>query len=200
MPIIETPVVPITLLDAVNMILDSVGLAAIMSLVPADLDESAAEAIRQVGWASRSIQNKGWYFNTLDDYVFTPDVTSGEIVVPPNFSAVLRSRCTGYVKFTQRGGRLLDLKNNTFVWTQNVTAKVRQYVEFQDLPEAFRWYITAMAGKEYGKGRVPDSTKFRFSEDTLKTAREDAETWDALEGSANLAATSPHFGFMLWKG
>ena len=198
-----TPVVPMTLLDAVNQMLEAVSLASVNSLLPEHLDEKALEAIRHVGWQSRQVQlNKGvgWHFNTLDNYTLTPDI-EGHIDLPPHFTLVLPDirRTPEDVKFTKRGNRLFDLKNNTDVWTREVIAKVVQTLEFDQLPEPFRWYITAAAGRAFGLPRQPDSVTFRFSAETVQEALETAETFDAMEGGAYLGGTSQHVANMRRK-
>ena len=199
MPVITTPTVPISLLDAVNMLLEAVKLASVMSLVPADLDESAGEALRTMGWASREVQLKGWNFNTLDNFTLTPDI-SKNINLPANFTLVLPDRRTPTsIRFTKRGNRLFDLTKNTFEWERSFPVRVVQTLEFQELPEPFRWYVTAKAGRRFCIPRSPESPTFRFTEEMVRDAEREAEDFDALEGGANLKATSPHHAFMTRK-
>lgn len=201
MSITETPQVPITLLDAVNMMLDAVGQSPVNSLQPEDLNISAATAVTALGNTARSVQMTGWYFNTMDDYKLTPHPTTGEIILPANFVAVLRDpyRTPSNVAFTKRGNRLFNRRDNTFVWTTPITVRVRLILEYEELPEPFRWYIAAKAGRTWGLPRSPDSITFRFTAETVQDALEAAETYDADEGGADLRTQSPHFANMLRK-
>lgn len=199
MPVVETPTVPVSLLDAVNMLLEAVKLASVHSLLPEHMDEAAGEAVRTLGWASREVQLKGWHFNTLPDVTLQPNV-SGEIVIPPTFTLILPNGYTpASVSFTKRGNRMFDLRNNSYTWDRSLRVKVVETLEFADLPEPFRWFVTARAGRRFCLPRSPESPTFRFTEEIVKLAEMDAQDYDSREGGANLKATSPHHFYMTRK-
>lgn len=178
------------------MLLEAVKLASIMSLVPSEVDESAGEALRTIGWSSREVQLKGWNFNTLENYTLTPNIDK-QIFVPPNFTLVLPDwRTPTDIKFTKRGQRLYDLTKASFEWDRAFPVKVIQTLEFQDVPEPVRWFITARAGRRFGIPRSPESSTFRFTEEMVRAAEMEALDFDAAEGGANLKHTSPHHAYM----
>lgn len=142
-----TSLVPTTRLEAINELLESIGESPVNSasntgLVEADLAASRLDRI------SRQVQKRGWHWNTLKDYVIDPDV-NGYIQLP---SATMKVDTVGkdmHLDLVQRGSRLYDRDNNTFVINKSVTVEITLLLDFEDLPENARDFITMKAARKF---------------------------------------------------
>lgn len=138
-----TPTVPLTLLEAVNLMLAAVGTARITTLNAGQTNEEVQKAVNTINDVSIQTLSRGWYFNTDDAYPLTPSLTDGTITIPANVLSIdrvssfrrspppnsqgLAESMTRY--FTERGNsngpggstlrQLYDLQNSTFSWVAN---------------------------------------------------------------------------------
>jgi hypothetical protein len=166
---------PTTELGAVNTILLSVGSQPVSSL-----DSGISEAylaqltLHQV---NREIQKKGLNCNSEEEYPLTRDSSTGTITLPTN---TLRVDVTyPYVDAVQRGARLYNLEDHTFVWTQNAKADIVFFLSFDDLPEHVKHYVYIKAARKFQRNTVGSSELEGF------TARDELEAkTDFLEGEA----------------
>ena len=152
-----------TRLDAVNLILSSIGIAAIGSLSD-ESDDTSVAAEQQLDAADREAQAMGWWFNS---YCRTYDATSGEVLIP---STVLYVDAINGERYTVRGGRLMDLETGLFEFTSSVSLRVVEMVPFEELPEVARGFIIAKASRRYADRQLGDSTLSRFSRADEKEA------------------------------
>lgn len=205
-----TAIVPLTLLQAVNELLVSVGTARIMSLDTAAQDEEVATALQAISDVSVAVQTSGWHFNTDEDYPLQPNATDGSIAKPSNCVSVTVGRKSYNRFFTERQGKLYDLENHTYNWTTNVgTPAANQmplsdgnlYVNivwlfvFEDLPQAVRWYIMAKAANMWAVTRVPNMETYKFSESVLEDAYSAFVQYDQ-ESRSQAPSENPHYAAM----
>jgi hypothetical protein len=194
----ELTLTPTTLLDAVNALLNSVGLASVDSLLDADSNLDSKKAFEACSRASAQVQAAlGWYGST-EDYTIIPD-TNSEIMIPPNWLAVRPKRSSSTwanKKVTVRQGKLYDLTGHTFKFTSAVDLTVTQALAFEDLPQAFRWYVTCKAGRAFAVGTYPTSGTFKFTAEEELKAKAEALQEDEMLRDQNLPETSPHFACM----
>lgn len=125
---------PMTVLDAVNIILDNDGEAPIASLDETGFGESA-RALARLEEVSRSFQEEGWAFNTDLARKFSPDATK-EIVLPSNTLTVSPVYLSKGMAVIERGRKLYDLSNNTYQFNQPIYLNVVQMLDFEDMPSA----------------------------------------------------------------
>ena len=158
---------PRTELEAVNTILSMVGETPINSTGVSDLapGSQALNLLRQV---SRSVQSQGWYFNTREDVTLNPDV-NGRIIISANTLAIKPSSLTES-SFTIRSNYLYDISEETHVFPQSVRASLVVGLEFHELPETFREYITMLAGVRFTSRYSASDLMFRFSESEMREA------------------------------
>jgi len=139
-------------LEAVNTVLRMVGEAPVNSTDSGfGLAEQAEDLLLEV---SRKLQMENWSFNTDYSYKLLKD-NNGYIYVP---NTALRVEVNpfdypGY-EITQRGNRLYERRNNTFVFTQDIVADVTHALDWSDLPEHARRYIAVKAGRELQQGTI----------------------------------------------
>jgi len=138
--------VPITELDAVNILLAAVGEAAVSSLETATTVD-VTQAKNLISNINREVQQKGWHFNTEWDVVLSLDSDSR---IPLGTSVLSVYSPTKLTTIRGREGSpfLYDLDNNTFTWTASINDAVTiTLLDFEDIPQTARQYITTKAAR-----------------------------------------------------
>ena len=137
---------PTTDLEAINVLLASIGEPPINTLTGA-LKVDASMALNTLAEVSREVQSRGWYWNT-EDFTLSPD-SSGYITLPDNALRVIPIDNNARLEYIARGGRLYNKTKgkNTYVFASNIDVEIVLYLDFTDLPEAARRYITVRAGR-----------------------------------------------------
>lgn len=195
MAIVTTPTTPTTLMEAVNTLLDTIGQSQISSLLTADLKEDAKKAVGVLGRASRDMQKRGWEFNTERGRTLLPN-TDKHILLPTNCMSVLTVGEHRRVHVVQRGNRLYQPTKGTFEFDQSIKVDMVVLLEFDDLPEAARWYVACRAARVYANKQAFSPTAYQFSKEDEDRALIDLETYDAAMVDRSVAETNPHFKFM----
>lgn len=142
-------ITPQSELEAVNEILSSIGSSPVNSLED-DNNVDVINAKRILEGVSREIQSRGWWFNTLDNVHLDPEVegygNSRNYFVPcPN--SYIKFTSEGY-KLLRREGYFLDQLSNTMNFPEGLDLDTLvKLLDFQELPEAFRKYITVRAAR-----------------------------------------------------
>ena len=154
-----------TELSAVNLMLEAIQTAPISSFadpVPAEI-VSARNILEKV---SVAMQSKGWHFNTEHDFPLTPDLIDGFITVGLNIVRVDLDDAVygGDFDIVQRGQRLYDRKNRTFVFTKELKGEVVILLAFTELPESARAYIALRAARKFQQSLVGDTELDGFSQ------------------------------------
>jgi len=139
---------PTTSLEAVNILLESIGEAPINSLSADNIvDASIAKSVLEE--VSKDVQTEGWHFNTEIAYTLAFD-GDGYVTVPSNCLSVDANRTHHpLADVTQRGTRLYNRTDHTFVFTDAVYVDMIIGLAFEDLPEAARRYITTRAARVF---------------------------------------------------
>ena len=140
-------------LQAVNKALQMMGESPLNSLQGllglGNLAETTLDSV------SRKVQVEGWSFNTDYQMTLTRDSTTNEISVGTNVSRVVIDPYEYYdVDVVQRGSRLYDRKNNTYVFSIDLKADMTVILDWDDLPEHARVYIMTKAGKELQENMI----------------------------------------------
>ena len=151
-----TTLQPTTKLEAVNVMLTSIGEAPVNSLISGLEDAELAETILES--VNKETQSKGLIFNT--DLKVTLGLNAdNEIVLPTNYLRVdtrptLRSSSKDIV---ERGRKLYDRIANSYVFTSGVQVDAVILLDFTDIPEVARRYITIRSARIF-QDRVLSST------------------------------------------
>tara|TARA_R110002020_G_C16165895_1_gene763727 strand:- start:350 stop:955 length:606 start_codon:yes stop_codon:yes gene_type:complete len=158
--------VPITELDSVNILLAAVGEAAVSSLETATTVD-VTQAKNLISNINREVQQKGWHFNTEWDVVLSLDSDSR---IPLGTSVLSVYSPTKLTTIRGREGSpfLYDLDNNTFIWTTAINDAVTiTLLDFEDIPQTARQYITTKAARVFQEeivGQVSAETVNRQEE------------------------------------
>lgn len=152
---------PMTELEAVNLILETSGESPVNSLITSGVSEvSIAQDILHN--TSRNYQARGLYFNTEYKYPLSLD-TDGNIYLPYNTIKVDPIDRTK--RIIQRGTRLYDLENHTYIFTEVPEVEITFFLPFDELPQPVRNYVTVVAGREFQRKVVGSETINKLTEE-----------------------------------
>jgi hypothetical protein len=137
-----------TELDAVNVMLGTIGESPINSLDAATGVVDAVTARSILAEVSVQVQEEGWHFNTDFEFTLTP-ASDGNIYVPGNAIEVDTSAYSRDYDVAIRGNRLYDRNGKTYTFTESLKADITTLLEFNELPQAARHYITVRAARVF---------------------------------------------------
>lgn len=152
-------------LEAVNTILSAVGEPPINSL---DDQKNADAAIARniLGEINREVQAHGWHFNSQNEVDLTPADATKYIDLPENILRIDIADSTYDTRdVTQRGSRLFDRKDNTYEFTSVVKASVIYVLDWDEMPEPARRYVTVKSARVFQDRMVGSSAHHSFSQE-----------------------------------
>jgi hypothetical protein len=135
---------PTSKLEAVNILLSSVGEAPVNSLSSGLVDAEMAETLLES--TSRAVQSHGWHWNRELEVELLQD-TSGHVPLPGNTLLADVSNSETELDLIQRGLKFYNRKTHSFVVGSDLKANLTILLEFTDLPEAARRYITVRGAR-----------------------------------------------------
>ena len=139
-----------TKLEAVNIIISVIGEAPVNTITGVSLPVTAIQAISTLDETSKAVQSEGWHCNTEHEYELTPDSVTSKITLPQNtLKFDLDPQLYTDSDPVQRGLKLYDRKNHTEIWTKSVKGSITFELEFEDLPEQLRHYITVKSARVF---------------------------------------------------
>lgn len=141
------------LVEAQDYILGVLGSSPTGDITSLNPDAQAARtAISNV---KKTLQKKGWWFNTNHNVVMSPN-TDNEILLPSN---VLKIVPIGNQYIIQRGIKLYDSANNTYIITVDVTADQILNLGWDLLPVDMQDAVRYRAAAELCSTELEDSKK-----------------------------------------
>lgn len=146
---------PTSELDAVNIMLATIGEAPVSSLLStSNVDLVKAKAI--LNEVQRSVLKQGWDFNTDIRY---PLALDGDSKCPVPSDALSIDATYPSQAYVNRGGFLWDTLNHTAVLTHNpVYCDIVRMLAFDTLPEAARYYIAIRAARVFQRRALGDDS------------------------------------------
>ena len=172
-----------TKLDAVNTMLSAIGEAPVNSLSSGLVEAEIAETI--LNTVDREVQSQGWHFNTEYKKSFAQD-TNGEI---PLGNDILRADAhldANSKNLVQRGLRMYDRKNHTFAINEAVKLDVVAQLDFEDMPEVAKRYVTLKATRVFQDRVVGSNTLHDFQERDEQMALMELKEFDARSDDNNI--------------
>ena len=152
---------PTTKLEAVNIMLSSIGDAPVNSLTSGLVDAEMAETILDA--TSRDVQSQGWHFNTEINFTLA-QLASGEVPIPSNCLKVDQIAGQSARDLIQRGRKLYDRNNHTFIIGESVKVDMVLLLDFEELPEAARRFVTLKAARVFQDRAVGSAELHGFQE------------------------------------
>jgi hypothetical protein len=186
---------PTTELEAVNAMLAAIGESPINSLTqPGLVDAVIATTI--LGQVSREVQSRAWAFNSESEYPLARDV-DGNVYVPTNALRVsIANSMASRYDVVQRGRRLYDRENHTFVFTETLKVNLVSLLTFEDMPECARWYVTCRAARQFLDKMVGTAELHSFTQAdeqaalaVLKEFEGETNDYNVLTGSYDVFRT-----------
>lgn len=168
-------------LEAINEMLNAIGEGQVSTIDTGNAD--VHQCVRLLRDHSRKVQSKGWWFNREEDFIITPD-QDGRLVLPSNVLKVDVVDIDKYeYKLIQRGLHLYDPVGHTFFFTKPVTVQMIVGLDWGQLPQTARSYVTACAGLEFTDIDIANETRHVFTkarrdEAYLELLKEEAEASD----------------------
>lgn len=144
-----------TKLESVNEILGMAGLLPANSLETTRPDVLRAKTT--LDQVDRSVQSQGWHWNSQYNQTFSPNADS-QIALPGDVFEVsessgddspVRRYRDKLVDYQKRGGLLYNALSDTFTFTGDVKLNLIRKVDFDDIPQYAREYITKRAAREF---------------------------------------------------
>lgn len=150
-------------LDAINTMLTTIGESPINSLddISGVVDATIARSV--LNEVSVQVQEEGWHFNIDRNITLTPD-TSGNIYIPGNAIQVDASGYDELMDVAMRGTRLYDRDNHTYTFSKPVSCDIIYMLDWTDLPQAARHYITIRASRIFQQRTVGAVSLHSFTE------------------------------------
>lgn len=134
----------LTELDAINQILSAIGSDPVTTLEDST-DIDVINARRLLKDVSRQIQRQGWDFNKTTR-TYTPDENTHRIPWDDTIITLQSNDNNVYVK---RGKYLFDVTNDTYTFMEPLEVTVIYGVDFDDLPDCFKNYVTAKTAIDF---------------------------------------------------
>lgn len=173
-----------TKLQAVNEMLEAVGLPAVAALDTGGTSEEG-EAEATLDREVERILSRGWACNTIEERTFAPVTNIISMVGVLNFSGS---------KFGQhyviQHGRLIDPVNDKTTFTESVTlTNVVLLLTWDQIPQHVQQYIIASAVLSFVRYKRQDVQEDRRYAAKLVEAKSHAQTVDARQQDVNITET-----------
>jgi hypothetical protein len=170
---------PTTKIEAVNVCLTNIGEAPVASLVGLQVDAQVASSI--IDEVSREVQSNGWHWNT-EIHTISPNI-SNQILLPANTLRVDTAGKNKSVDVVQRGMKLYNRKDNTYTFSQTLDLHLTMVLDFDEIPEAARRYITMRSSRAFQERTLGSESLSKFNRSDEQQAwgllqHEEAETGD----------------------
>ena len=163
----------LTELDAVNQMLSAIGSDPVTTLDDST-DVDVINAQRLLSDVSRHVQRQGWDFNKTTK-TYMPDVNNHRIMWGTNILSFKSEDDNVYVK---RGNYVYDMTNDTYEFPKEIQATVIYGLDFEDLPDCFKEYITAKAAIDFQSRYFGDSSVSQDLQYALQIAYQDIVQYD----------------------
>jgi len=163
------PPTPLTALDAVNQMLQSIGQGRVNSLnTSSSVDAENAEVT--LANTTREVLSRGWWFNREYDYPLVASA-DGYLELPLNCLSFAPRR-DWQTFLVERARRLYDRVNHTFEFEPGYTVNgsIIWHLAFDDLPHTARQYIGRRAGREFQIGAVGADLLYKFTREMEQEA------------------------------
>ena len=163
-----------TELEAVNTMLSAVGEPPI-NYLDGQKNADAAIARNILTEISRDVQMQGWHFNTQRNVTLTPEsdtfITLSDNVVRVDIEYWTSGGTSDSRDITQRGNRLYNKTDNTYAFTKDVKATVVYLLDWTELPEPARRFVTVKAARIFQDRMVGSQAHHAFSREDEVRAR-----------------------------
>lgn len=177
-----------TELEAVNEMLAAISEAPVSNLNTDTIDD-ALIAHSVLLAVSKEIQNEGWHFNKDYDWAIS---VNGALKLPYPATAAHADPVDPTKDLVKRGLFFWDREERSFTYPAGTSIKfiVVWFLDFEDLPQAFRTWITMRAANRYVQQQLGDQGAVAYSRDELMMAMAHAKADDLRRSDSNILRSS----------
>lgn len=161
-----TPTQYQTKLDAVNLMLASIGQSPVNTL-SGSLPKDVSKAVVALDSALREVLTQGWSFNSDTEYEMTPD-GSDNIAIPANALQVDPTYGQDYVpryNSSLVGMYLYDRDQRVWTFSGDVKVNIVWAYDFEQVPQHARQYIATKAARKFQQGIMASAVLHQFTRD-----------------------------------
>jgi hypothetical protein len=160
----------LTKLQMVQRVSEMCGIGAPSSLDPTNTSSVYATIERFIDDHNRQLQNENrWSVSVEDNVTLTPDTVTGEITVPAGAMVTVSSMSDANRRIIQRGSKLYDLDNNTYVFERDLIVKVSYLYDVECIPEHLQSLVAARAAVQFTEYRL-DVPRYAVIQERRKEA------------------------------
>lgn len=149
-------------LQAINTMLSAIGEPPVNSLAAQRADSLIAQTI--LDETTRDILSYGWQFNTDENVVMTPETTTGFLYISDSIVRVdiASTDDTVALEVVIRGNRLYNRLTSSYAFTEPLTTTQVTLLDFDEVPEIAKRYITIRSARIFQDRVVGSSTLHAF--------------------------------------
>lgn len=160
------PTLALTKLDAVNLMLASIGQSP-MNTIEGTIPKEVTKAVLALDNALREVCTQGWSFNSDREYPMTPD-GSNQIDIPAGASFVDPTYGENYtMRYDSTGTPGMRLYNNdTRVFNdfaRVVKCDIIWLFEYEQIPQHARQYVVTKAARKFQSGLLASQILYEFT-------------------------------------
>ena len=163
----------LTELDAINQMLSAIGSDPVTTLDDST-DVDVINAYRILLDVSRHVQRQGWDFNKTTK-TYTPDANTHRILWDVGVLSLKSNDNNTYVK---RGKYIFNMTDDTYEFPEDIEVTVIYGLDFEDLPDCFKEYITAKAAIDFQSRYFGDSSVSQDLQYALQIAQQSIVQYD----------------------
>ena len=179
-----------TELECINIMLAAIGEAPVSSLtgtVPVDV-RLAQSTLTEV---NKQVQSEGWSFNTEIDVTLTRNASNNIVLGTDVLRVDAQTHDHPSINPIQRGLKLYDRKNNTFIFDVDLKCTVVYFRSFDELPEQARSYMTIKAARIFVDRLVSDQSLRTYTQEDEIRARSVLMETDLSNADHNILIGDP---------
>ena len=169
----------LSLIDAINLMLASIGSDPINEIDDTDADVS--NALRILEDTSRNTQRQGWDFNSAQ-YTLYPNKDNKIKWV----DTILSYKNSDGNVYTKRGDLFFDATKSTFYFDKEIVIDCIIAVDFEDLPDCFKRYIASKAALQFAQRYFGDTTTIETLQYDMQDAYSQIVDYDMNMGNYNM--------------
>ena len=190
-----SPVLAQTKLDAVNLMLASIGQSPVNTLT-GTLPKDVNKAVVALDSALREVLTQGWSFNSDKEYEMA--VSSGRIAVPASSLQIDASFgqdiVPRYDSTSPAGMYLYNRDSNSFdEFTSTLKVNIVWAFEFEQIPQHARQYVATKSARKFQSGIMASAILHQFTRDdeseayaTFRRVEKRQKQYNLISGSVAL--------------
>lgn len=181
-------------LNAINTMLGTIGQSPVSSLeTPGLVDAVVAKSM--LAEVTRDFLSEGWNFNTDYDYELAPDA-DGFIAPGSNVLEIDTTPEYRAYDVVLRGYRLWDKASKTYLFSNALKFNITWLLDFEEIPEAARRYITIRASRTFQDRVLGSDTIHAYTQSDENRARAAVERAENKSSNPNIFDSEDVYGII----